>query len=151
MKTSTRGQKSHLPQKVAPIPIPLPSEPKPFKPHQVGIYITDPTIDGVMDLLKVKWYSEGKIAEPKLNLAFMYMVRNFGQLAVTPSHENGGLTLDPIRQRKWALLLDTLHVAMPAAKVDDKNALAYWIDFLYETFSDERILQGFIDKHRRAT
>ena len=66
---------------------PIPAGPKPFRPRPISVYFTEQRALDLLDLLRQKWYNEGKIPEPKMNLAIMHMIRNFGEAAQRPHAE----------------------------------------------------------------
>ena len=128
---------------------PIPAGPKPFRPRPISVYFTEQRALDLLDLLRQKWYNEGKIPEPKMNLAIMHMIRNFGEAAQRPHADNGSLPLDPIRRQKFAVLKQAFQVAGATPGGSDHEAVAYAIDYLYEAFKDERLLQRFIEARGR--
>lgn len=126
-----------------------PAPPKPFRPRPVAVYFTEERLLDLLHLLRQKWYNEGKIPEPKVNLAIMHMLRNFGDIAQRAPADNGSLPLDPVRRQKFAVLKQAFQVAGATPGAADYDALAYAIDYLYEAFKDERLLQRFIEARGR--
>ena len=55
------------------------------------LYIKDQEIRRTFEILRVKWHMEGKIHEPTLSAAFVYMVTHVGQMAKGRAADNGSV------------------------------------------------------------
>lgn len=116
---------------------------RPFKGRPLNMWIRDRETFDLLDLLKRKWYNEGKI-EDTYSAVLFYMVRNFGEIAKSPPKNNSSLPLDVQRRRKIEYIAHVIATAKGLKDVSDFDVVVFAVDYLYPIFGDEVFLDHFL-------
>ena len=117
---------------------------KAHRGRRLQLYFKDPEVVSLLDLLKTKWATEGKIPGPSYSGAVEYMASHFAELARSPTKDTRTLPFDAYRRQKLALISKTFRLAGVTRSEADMETLASAVDYLYEILKDEQVLERFV-------